>query len=727
MAEALGAASAVVQLIGALSSGLRTLQKTVVAIKDAPRDTRRMEGQIKYWEQCLKLLEQYFQQRPTDIPFEAQVYETIQEIANSCLSPLRTLRERLPKSTSNVAMAFDLWFNDSSITQARNHIDEYIRYLNILIQTLNSFKADKTEQLLREVATFLKETASQRQPNQYAAMYIFDRPALDTTLKVRAAAKSAATYVVESADATNIRSPRATGPLRLEDASPVDGTTPLTNRRESRRALEHEWDQNRKDLKRYIDYQLFEGAEKLQQRAMWIKAKLNDHGVPFEQEERDEMDEQLADILIQCDIEGSTEQAFSLLEKRIAREDSNDAGTEVPNLITASPSSSPARQRRLNLHSKLGRLYRETWQMDHAAENLRIAFDAYAEEDPRDLSKIDEIGQELLCLYEDRVAYGGTEHWPVSKSQLQAFVKELEGLLGRPLEQRRKYCDRALEWCREWRVDVPTENGEPRFDIMDGEGSSPLHCAAENCKDKIALQQIIRNSEILENPDGSGDTPLLVAVESSNIKALQLLLQNGASIKSRDNQDQTPLHRSQKSPVTKYLLQNRLRRASTTTSGVDGGRRFSSSSSSTLNTSPPNSIPDQDLDIDAQDAHKKTALYLACEQGKGSIVELLLQAGADPNRSAYGRTPLAATIESKADFYSTKEGSKKRVEIVTALVRRGADPGPGKRVLSDPKGTQKEILKALGTRRDSGYQASVSSTTTSLQLDLGDEWSFKFP
>lgn len=561
-------------------------------------------------------------------------------------------------------------------------------------------------------------------------MYVFDRPALDTTLKVRAAAKSAATYVVESADTTAIRSSRYPGPPRLGDASPVDSTKPVSSWKGSRRALEHEWEQNRKDLKRYKDYQLFERAEELQQRALRIKDELNTHhGVPFEQEEQDEMDEQLADILIQCDIEGSTEQAFSLLEKRIARESPGDSSAENVNNIPGSPSSSPICQRNLSLHYKLGRLYRETWHMDRAEEHLRIAFDAYAEGAPRDLDKIDEVGQELLCLYDDRIAFGGTENWTVSKSRLQGFIKELEVLLGRPLEHRRRYCNKALEWCKEQEICVSTENGEPRFDIMDAEGLSPLHCAAKKCKDKITLQQILQNSDTLENLERGGDTPLLVAVEFSNTEALIVLLQDGASIKVRDNQDQTPLHRSKESAVTKILLQNRLRRASTITAGIDGARRFSSSSSSTFTTSPPNSIPDQDLDIDAQDAHKKTALYLACLQGSHSIVDLLLKAGADPNISAYGRTPLEETIESQAIPYKNG-GPKKRSKIVKALVRSGADPEPGKRILRDPKGMQKEILKALETHRDSGYPQSVSSNATTLQLDapdLGATWSFEFP
>ncbi|KAI3396536.1 hypothetical protein diail_12060 [Diaporthe ilicicola] len=747
---AIGAASAVVQLIGALCIGLRTLKDAVVAIKDAQRTLQRIEEKIQHLGRYLRLLEQYFQRRPPKIPFETELHELIQDIADSCQSPLKILYETLPKhTTKNVEQAFRLWISNSSITQARKHIDEYIPYLNLLVETLNLFKHDQTDELLRNIAASLTQTAKQRQPNRDAELYEVDRQALETTLKVRAFANSAATYVVQSVSTTSTSS-KYFGPLKPPggDPSAFNSTSQTPNFPKSRKKLDHEWEQNREDLRRLLDYRLFESAEKLQRRALHIKEELNsDHGIPFEQEERDKMEEQLADILIQCKTEGSTEQALSLLEKKISREYPDDAGTESLNSILALPPSSPSRQRRLSFHSKLGRLYKDTCQMDRAEDHLRIAFDAYADEDPHDLPKIREVGEELLDLHDYRVEFGDIGDRPVFISQLQGFKKELEKVMGRPLEQhRRTTCDRALEWCGKEDITVPSENEAPLFDIIDEEGSSPLHHAAEKCQDEVALQQMVENSDTLENRDKSGDTPLFVAVGSSNIKAIGVLLQKGASVKARDNQYQTPLHRSQKAAVTKFLLQNLLRRASTMTSGPDDVRRFSSSSSSTLNTSPPNSIPDQDLDIDAQDAHKKTALYLACSQGRDRIVRLLLLAGADPNIAAHDHTPLAATIESQARSYI--RDPKKKVEIAAALVSKGADPGPGRRLLRSPRGMQKEILKALDgrfgpqllqpkisedwtldSRRDSGYQLSLSSTATKPQLDepdFGPAWSAGF-
>ncbi|KAK2598745.1 hypothetical protein N8I77_012134 [Diaporthe amygdali] len=744
---AIGSASAIVQLIGSLSSGLRTLRDAVAAIKDAPRIVKRMEVKIEHLGRSIRLLEQYFQQRPSKIPFETELYELIQEIAQSCISPLTIIYEKLPsRSAKNMNQAFTLWLNDNSITQATNHIDEYIPYLNLLVQTLNLFKADQTDELLRDIAGKLKQTARQRQPNQDAALHEVDRQALETTLKVRKFANSAATYVVQSVSATGTTSSRNIAPPRSGHTNSASKTSPIPSLPRSRRQLEYEWEQNRKDLEGLMGYHLFESAEKIQRRALYIKEELSSHhAVPFEQEERDEMEEQLADILIQCKTEGSTEQALSLLEKKINHEYSSDGAAQDLNLL-ALPSSSASRHRRLSLHSKLGRLYKDTCQMDRAEEHLRIAFDAYAIEDPRDVPKIQEVGEELLELHDYRVEFGDTEHRPVFISQLQGFKKELESVMGGPLVPRRTSCDKALEWCESEDIAVSKENEDPRFDILDEEGSSPLHHAAERCHDEAALQQMMENSYTLENPDDNGDTPLLIAAGCSNTTALSVLLQKGASVKARDRQYQTPLHRSQKPAVTKFLLQHRLRRASTMTIGLDDGRRFSSSSSSTFTTSPPNSIPDQDLDIDAQDSHKKTALYLACSQGRDRIVRLLLQAGANPNIPAHDHTPLAATIESQARSYI--EYPKKKVEIVAALVSRGADPEAEKKLLRNAKGMQREILKALegrsgsqllqskksedwsiDPRRDSGYQLSVSSSATKPQLDppdFGPDWPPEF-
>lgn len=137
----IGSASAIVQLLGGVASGLKTLKDAVVAIKDAPRTVRRLEDKIQNLGHCLKMLETYFQQRPSKIPYETQLYELIQEIEKSCTEPLEILKKRTPTrlSKKNAAAAFNLWLNDSTINQAKTQIDEYIPYLNLLIQTLHLY------------------------------------------------------------------------------------------------------------------------------------------------------------------------------------------------------------------------------------------------------------------------------------------------------------------------------------------------------------------------------------------------------------------------------------------------------------------------------------------------------------------------------------------------------------------------------------------------------------
>lgn len=580
-------------------------------------------------------------------------------------------------------------------------------------------------------------------------MYELNHHSLETTIRgIRTFANNAAAFVaVKSVSRTTATSTRYVGQWKPGHAPTVSSTSQVPAFPTSKRQLDHEWEQNRKDLERLINYRLFESAEKIQRRGLQIKEELSsEHGVAFIQEEQDEMEEQLADILIECKVEGSTEKAVCLLEKKLSGDHHEDRTTQHPDSPPALASSSLSRQRRLSFHCKLGRLYKETNHLDHAQEHLRKAFNDYADETPRDIHKIRQVGMELLELYDYRLEFGDTEHRPVSLSQKEAFKTELHTVIGQPLEQPRPTCDRALAWCEKEGIAVSLEDDGPRFDLPDEEGSSPLHRAAEKCDDELALQQMMDNSDTLESLDGSGDTPLLVAVSSSNTKALAVLLQKGASVKVRDMQQQTPLHRSQKPVVTKFLLHHRLRRASTMTSGPFGGygddaaRRHSaasSSSSTTFTTSPPASIiAEQDLDIDAQDSHRKTALYLACSQGRDKTVGLLLQARADPNIAAHESTPLSIAIESQARAYT--RDPKRKVDIVAALVARGADPEPGRlalRASGAARGMQKEVTRALEgrvqpPRRDSGYQPSLSSIASDKpqldHLEFGPDWSAGF-
>ncbi|KUI57414.1 26S proteasome non-ATPase regulatory subunit 10 [Cytospora mali] len=739
---ALQSVSSIIQLIGNLSKGLRSLRDTVTAIKDAPTVIKQIDDQIQHLGKYLGLVDTILKQHSAKIPCEVELHRLIQDLANNCLHPLGVLEDKLGRlaAQKNIVKAFHLWLDDNSIKKALNLIDEYTKYLSLLLQTLNFFKLDDVDTTLRQLANLLGDlqvSAKPRQLNLQAALSEDDQKAHDTALKIRAYANNAATTLA-AFQAVGLPSLPTRRPIDALGTNIPDTTlsvSPGPSRMRKRREVDNEMAQNRKVFMRLTSFGLFEGAVGVQRRAFDLKDELaSDHGEPFTNKEEYAMKEELVDILVECRTEGSTEEALALLQELL------DVDTKEHHPLLVPPSSFPSHQGKLSLHHKLGQLCKDTNRLDMAMEHLRIAFDAYADATPKNTQKINEIALLLRELYENRVEFGGTVQRGVFISQLQGFRNEWENVTGRPLEQR-EACDEALDWCREMDILVPEVNQEYRFDIMDDDGSSPLHRAAQKCHKEIVIRQMLEDSDDLEGQDDNGDTPLLVAVGSSNMTALSLLLQKGGSLKARDRQFQTPLHRSQKSEVTGLLLQHRLRRASTMTVGPIEKARRDSSSSSTVTVSPAIPVSDQDLDINAQDATKKTALYIACARGWGNIVKLLLLAGADPNIARHSHSPLAAAIESQSKLY--QERPKRKVDVIVALINKGADPEAVKnlRNLRNPTGIFKEIQKVLGGRsgslplslsgrtldvwemssgRGSGEQSSLSSDSTGVRLELPD-------
>ncbi|XP_067142601.1 putative ankyrin repeat protein RF_0381 isoform X1 [Centruroides vittatus] len=104
--------------------------------------------------------------------------------------------------------------------------------------------------------------------------------------------------------------------------------------------------------------------------------------------------------------------------------------------------------------------------------------------------------------------------------------------------------------------------------------------------------------------DASGHTPLHLAAIFRYESITEILLQNRANVKALSNSGQTALHLARELAVVKML--------------VAAGS-----------------------DINKQDQDGRTALILACMEGKTSIVKFLIQKGADVNiTDIYGNSPL---------------------------------------------------------------------------------------
>lgn len=570
-------------------------------------------------------------------------------------------------------------------------------------------KVDQVDVKLRRVLSFLHGGEnSQLRTAAHTPFPTEDDPkALEIPSRIREYAKTAATLIIHETESISSR--------RTSCSSPTTVLPDLLVIRKEQ--LDQEWEVNRSFLESFTNIGLYEGAVEMQRRGVEIRVQqqtlTTSRGQEWlRSEEHDTMQEQLADLLLQCDKKHTLQEAVAILQGQLGPLVANESGIVS---IESSPETGP--RKALRLHLKLGKAYKDGGHVDLAMKNLRIVFNAYDSEVPKDADKIQEVGDHLLALYEDLVHHNDDVPRIVRLSQLEAFRNEFGSALGRPLTE----CSEAIAWCQSRNITVSRSDNKYRFDIMDHDReSSPLHDAAENCHDEAVLQQVIQNSDTLENLNGDQETPLLAAVERSNSTAVALLLKGKASVEARDKEHQTVLHKSQKTPITKLLLEPRLRRSSAVTGSslnTEPLRRVSTSSLATLATGVAHSIPDNELDINAQDVYKRTALYTACSLGRGKIVELLLMAGADPNiarprgaeRSPH--SPLAAAIESKAKTYAGEAGQVRKLKIVDLLVRHGADPAAGREVLGNPRGPQGPIHRALNGLAGSPSRTSVSTNS----------------
>ncbi len=129
------------------------------------------------------------------------------------------------------------------------------------------------------------------------------------------------------------------------------------------------------------------------------------------------------------------------------------------------------------------------------------------------------------------------------------------------------------------------------------------------------------------NPDSSFNSTLLQeATSDHNADIAQVLIAAGADIERLDSRGQTALMRVD-------------RNASVIQELIKTGAQ-----------------------LDATDRHGSTALSLASYHGEGAIVQLLLQAGADPNlqKTSDGFTPLIRAVR------------RERIHIVQILLENGA-------------------------------------------------------
>ena len=147
--------------------------------------------------------------------------------------------------------------------------------------------------------------------------------------------------------------------------------------------------------------------------------------------------------------------------------------------------------------------------------------------------------------------------------------------------------------------------------------------------DVARVEESVRGGVSVESRDRFGQTPLMQAIESQHVDLVRALLMSlGADVSAgTDRFNYTPLHFAASSPsleITRMVL-------------------------------------DRGAAVDALDSIGKTPLYHACERRQHAQAQLLLDAGADPNRPTHERSALDDALE------------RQDLPMADLLVARGAD------------------------------------------------------
>ncbi|XP_014292492.1 putative ankyrin repeat protein RF_0381 isoform X2 [Halyomorpha halys] len=167
--------------------------------------------------------------------------------------------------------------------------------------------------------------------------------------------------------------------------------------------------------------------------------------------------------------------------------------------------------------------------------------------------------------------------------------------------------------------------------LKDNLGRYPIHVAIEK-NDVATLKSILRLVDHVNHPDGSGKTPLFYAVAIGNQEMVDLLIENGADTKTRDNDGNTLLHVAAENCKIE-ILANLLELPTSTPVDVKDKYHwtplhksswFGCKQEATL-------LLMKGAKVDALTDTNLTPLIMAIGRKHLAVAELLLQHKADPN------------------------------------------------------------------------------------------------
>lgn len=217
-------------------------------------------------------------------------------------------------------------------------------------------------------------------------------------------------------------------------------------------------------------------------------------------------------------------------------------------------------------------------------------------------------------------------------------------------------------------------------------GQTPLHVAVRS-GNKAVTRALLEKGANSEARTSNNETLLHMAAKGGQMDIAQVLLESGVDIEAKDSSQHTPLHKAAKAghgDIVKLLLKNgadkhkmNARRETPLYQAVKGGDE------TTVRL-----LLDPCNDAKAKELYTNL-LCIACEGGKGAVVQLLLDKGADVcAKDANGLTALHAAIDND------------RVDLVQLLLDKGADTEVRQAV---PSWWRNDVLKKYPGREIDNY------------------------
>jgi len=181
--------------------------------------------------------------------------------------------------------------------------------------------------------------------------------------------------------------------------------------------------------------------------------------------------------------------------------------------------------------------------------------------------------------------------------------------------------------------------------MTDEEGVTPMHLASESSTSKSVIPLLLKAGAVPDPRDVHGNTPLMVAARHGLTETVTMLIESGADVRQVSENGNTALHiaaDSGRRETVKVLLD----------AGADCNVRNSygesplhrgvlSRDDMTVRILIGDPVRDPLSDIEGLDRNDMTPLHLATKWSSEAVVNVLLDAGADPSvLDAENRTPL---------------------------------------------------------------------------------------